>query len=36
MEELKSDEPAVASNSGPGGATDFEDLNANAAAQPSS
>ncbi|CAK9808561.1 hypothetical protein ANTPLA_LOCUS5822 [Anthophora plagiata] len=35
-EELKFDEPAVGNNSGPGGATDCEDLNANAAAQPSS
>ncbi|XP_076637611.1 microtubule-binding protein cornetto isoform X2 [Colletes latitarsis] len=32
-EELKFHEPAVANNSGPGEATDCEDLNANAAAQ---
>ncbi|XP_016906819.1 uncharacterized protein LOC107994418 isoform X9 [Apis cerana] len=35
-EELKFDEPAVGNNSGPGGATNCEDLNANIAAQPSS
>ncbi|KAK9295792.1 hypothetical protein QLX08_010003 [Tetragonisca angustula] len=35
-EELKFDEPAVANNSGPGAATNCEDLNANAAAQSSS
>ncbi|XP_017757549.1 PREDICTED: uncharacterized protein LOC108548924 isoform X1 [Eufriesea mexicana] len=35
-EELKFDEPAVGNNSGPGGGTDCEDLNANAAVQPPS
>ncbi|XP_012346081.1 uncharacterized protein LOC100872902 isoform X7 [Apis florea] len=35
-EELKFDEPAVGNNSGPGGATNCEDLNANIAAQSSS